>query len=746
MGLTQRLLGAYKGFMTTPHQGAKSWGGSALSGLTGWMPNGDLSQSSMGLAQSYTLVEAVRVSVDLYADLVESVPWTIYENASGDPDNDTEVSASTDIRPRHPLDIAMNRYRRKYNMSLLRHIAYSTLLYDETYLWLIRNNYGWTTDLCWLNPLGIEIDDYTGKITGYRYSDRRGNYLQLGLRDVAYDHGFNAEDDFRGSSTIMAALDTININRNFKRFLRDWFANGSRPDFIAYLTDDKYAGNKQAIEALKSEFQKFARGSGNRFNGFFSSTPLTFQPFEQPETDRQYATNIEIRKEIFAAFGVPLALVGDTSNTNYKETEDVRASFIQMKVKPLLERIATFFNDSVLPVMMGSEYYRIEFDFSEFNLMTDNDLRKADMARADVQTGIISLGEGREARGYDPDDELADIYIIGGQPMSKTILLKVANTMPSRSVLDLSQAFGAISQAAPKPEVAQLPSLTATNSTGAIVDELKAWRKVAKRGVQKAITRFQTYHVPEHIDQWIRDELMDGTDVASMFDDAMFSVVKATFATKGFEDTSASFVREIKQIISDAQSDSITRSKFGGAMRSALRRYGLIAFRQGLESEGYSSESLGPDELEAFRKWQTTTSGYISDFGAEIFKEGGITEAQVALRSEFWVNKSLREIYYQGVLLAADPATLKRWVRNPNKDSCVDCIARDGQVLTMEKWEKLGLPGSDLLDCQGYYCGCELEEAQGQTKSYDIDGTFDTLKAVFDAHHAEHSHMEAAHV
>jgi HK97 family phage portal protein len=277
------------------------------------------------------------------------------------------------------------------------------------------------------------------------------------------------------------------------------------------------------------------------------------------------------------------------------------------------------------------------------------------------------------------------------------------------------------------PDTVTLPDGVATR-TLAPADELKTWRKYTlKQGAAKSIARFQVNVIDAHAADWIRDELFEARDddaIKALFDDA---ALLFGYTAKAYEDTRAGFVGEITRLIGDAQQSEIGRQKFTGGMRSALRRYGLMAFRDGMNSEGADPESLSAEALKVFREWQAEQSVYVSNFGAEMFKEGGITEQEVFVRSQYWANRSLREIFYKGAILAAPSDKLKRWIRNPQKDSCSDCIARDGQILPYKQWVKLGLPGSESLECKGMYCGCYLEDVAPGAKSSDFEALAATL-------------------
>jgi hypothetical protein len=178
---------------------------------------------------------------------------------------------------------------------------------------------------------------------------------------------------------------------------------------------------------------------------------------------------------------------------------------------------------------------------------------------------------------------------------------------------------------------------------------------------------------------------------------------------KDYAATRSDFTDTIYGYIQQAQADETTRRAFAAKMRSALYRSGLTAFRDGMESVGYSPESLSPIELAAYRDWQADQSQFVTDFGKEIFSEG-ITETEVQSRTQMWAGMSLDNLYHTGMALAA-PQKKYRWKLGNTEKHCETCLANDGQVKTLAEWEQAGFPKTRGLACGGFNCDCSLEEA-----------------------------------
>lgn len=261
-----------------------------------------------------------------------------------------------------------------------------------------------------------------------------------------------------------------------------------------------------------------------------------------------------------------------------------------------------------------------------------------------------------------------------------------------------------------------------TETQASAEDELRAWQKTAAKG--NALKAFTVYKLPKGVEAFIRGELeaigasADKALVRAVFDDAR-AVMGDGSALKDYSSTSAAFGAEVASLIADANEDATTRAAFGGAMRSALRRYGLVAFRDGMKEGGYDPESLSSDDLTIFKAWLAESSDYVSSLGAALFKDGATPNPDV--RGDLWVNKSLNDIFFAGLRIGA-PNKLATWRLGGTEKHCATCLENDGQTKSVDDWAKQGLPQDRRLDCEGWQCDCGLEDEDGQRLGISTGG------------------------
>jgi HK97 family phage portal protein len=235
--------------------------------------------------------------------------------------------------------------------------------------------------------------------------------------------------------------------------------------------------------------------------------------------------------------------------------------------------------------------------------------------------------------------------------------------------------------------------------------DLDRWEKVVRRKGKDA--PFTTRHIPAIVAEFIRFGLEDAEADA----DVVFADAVALLRT--YRDTRSNYQDEIRAAIERARADSVSQRKFDGEMRSITRRFGLQTVYDAYDDAGSPIESLSQDDLTLFRAWQQETNGYIKGFATELFKEGGIGDAMVDVRVALWANKSLDDLYYT-MLRQAAPQLEVTWQRNPEAESCDDCLSRDGQTATLDEWGQLGFPRDRRLTCGGWQCACRLIDARGK--------------------------------
>lgn len=692
----------------TAADATKTWGGlngawGSLLGISGtYGRNQDLAATRQGAAAAYQLVPPINRAVNLRANAVNALTWKLMSAAGEELDN------SENAVPQSDFGRMLKRAHQYSRIPLLGQISYSYDLYGECYLEPLGNGYRYN-GVKWLNPLGMWVDVRDGVIVGYRWSSVSGNDSNshtFAADEIAYDHTFNPFDDFRGQGLVEVAMDTINIDRNLQRYMQAFFRNNAMPNVVVSPKGEQNWDDKTR-NIIKTQVENYAKGSDNAFSTLVAPMPADWTTFDPPDIQNYYSIDEPLTRKILMIFGVPLAMAGDETGARYKTGKDVLDAFYLNTIIPLATSVRDYVNNQLLPFFDDSGA-TFQFDVSAYDQVSEDDERRSRVANANYTGGIWSQQEARAYTKQDEQLDALDTLYAGQQPATPPSMgqqgatdFTVEQTPQGRDeAITIEKAAQRQQQRAPVPPALKQSTIEA---------ELAAWGRKASKG--NALKAFVCAATPPHVEAFVRDELetlgadADKRAVKALFDDAALLV-----ARKDYGATSAAFKAEVESLIQAANDDESTRRQLSGALRSSLRRYGLMAFRDGLDRGGDRSESLSQQQVAAFQGWLGEQSGYVTQLGAELFKEGA-TPDPVA-RAAMWVSKSLDSIFFLGLELAA-PELMGTW-QVGNTEHCKTCLDNHGQTKSVQEWRRLGLPRSDSLDCKGYNCQCELLDKSGQ--------------------------------
>lgn len=181
-----------------------------------------------------------------------------------------------------------------------------------------------------------------------------------------------------------------------------------------------------------------------------------------------------------------------------------------------------------------------------------------------------------------------------------------------------------------------------------------------------------------------------------------------------FEDAFADIIKARVEGTMNAQ-------RFGIVARGLLRRYGLQAFRDGLEDGGvspYTAEGaplpLDFEEALIYNSWLIQQSIYVTAFGKTL--TAGLQIADYDARAGMWWNKSIKAMYEEG-RASADANGLYQFIGDDGEESCNTCIRLKWQVHRMKDWRRKRLrPGVDTANfiCKGFACHHYLVRVTGK--------------------------------
>jgi len=170
--------------------------------------------------------------------------------------------------------------------------------------------------------------------------------------------------------------------------------------------------------------------------------------------------------------------------------------------------------------------------------------------------------------------------------------------------------------------------------------------------------------------------------------------------------------RSIRNLARGYWFGDLAQFDFVDGMVSAISRNFEQAWQQVEQEYNITSDERTTASQDRLDLAINTEISYLTGFADYIAENsqanGGLFES-ILNRCDMWEGGYERIIELARTVIGSDRKF--RWVRDPAKDSCADCIQYDGLVFFGSQWETAGIrPKMWELECHGINCGCELEE------------------------------------
>lgn len=194
---------------------------------------------------------------------------------------------------------------------------------------------GWPSQIEWLHPDDVHIEDNLAAIPVWYYKGRR-------LEDGQMFHipAYTVPGQILGLSPIAYFATTTEAGLLANQFGRDWFANGSTPS--AVLESDMEV-SREAATILKARFKEAAEGRDVVALG----NGVKYKPISVPAEESQFLETIKATaNQIAAIYGVPPEKVGGETggSLTYATVEQNSIDLLTWTLRPWLARLEDAFS------------------------------------------------------------------------------------------------------------------------------------------------------------------------------------------------------------------------------------------------------------------------------------------------------------------------------------------------------------------------------------------------------------------
>lgn len=350
-------------------------------------------------------VPAVLHAIRLISETLGSLPCKLYRE-----DDDSKEAA----KDHGAYRLVHNRSNPWTSAGQLRvDLTTDALLHGAGYAEVVRVGDGRPYELHRLAPGTVQRRTEDDGEPYYLVQHERGRQVRLSYRDVLYVPAFG------GVSPVTLGKDAIGVAMVLERHASQLFGSGARPSGV--ISNDKPQGGETGAKTIANVLKSF-----QKWRQSANGDPLILDAgwkYDQPamtSTDAQFLEHrLEQVREIARIFGVPPHMLYELSRATWSNAEQMAASFLQLCLRPWLDR----WQDAYATVLLSED----EQDDLYFEFVID-DLQRADAAgRAEIFGKLVAMramtpNEVRAAMNLpaiEGGDELANPYTTTSAPAGK---------------------------------------------------------------------------------------------------------------------------------------------------------------------------------------------------------------------------------------------------------------------------------------------------------------------------------------
>lgn len=297
--------------------------------------------------------------------------------------------------------------------TIIMHMAVSGNAYVEK----VRSRAGNVVELWPLRPDRMYvIPDAQKYIRAWEYRIDGRQYF-VDPKDIIHFKHRNPLDDYYGLPPLAPCAPRVDTDNFMRAFTGAFFRNAGVPAGI--LTVNRTTTQAER-DLINSRLRIETGGPSGWHNiAIFDKLDATFTPMGMalgerglvlPELDEIDESRIAM------AFGVPLQLIGSRlgmQHNTYASYREARASFWDETLMPLYRMIASKLTQTLVPEFdMLAPLDEIQFDMSSVGALQEDVDAQHTRIREDVKAGLLSVQEGRQELGRDPDFEPDAVLLV----------------------------------------------------------------------------------------------------------------------------------------------------------------------------------------------------------------------------------------------------------------------------------------------------------------------------------------------
>lgn len=335
---------------------------------------------------NYTSAKAIEnadvfTAVQMIASDIASLP--LHKHTHGIKEYHDSLATLFNVKP--------NSYYNAYQLKFI--MVANALLNGESFVEVVRDKQGKPAELFHIK--NSEISYRQDQSTGFKlvYEIQNGKKTRRVQADDVLHIRFFSLDGIRGISPISSLREDIEAQKNSKKFLSNFFKNGTNNGGKLIYKGGKLS--KEAREKLKSEWQKANSGTDEAHKVVVLDETMDYEAIEIPkETLEILNTSNHSTEQVAKAFKIPRHKFGlQTSNM---KLEEMNMDYLVSTLQPYLSSITNEINFKLID---DHKINHISYKFNTDNYKTIDSETKVKNVRSQLEMGVINLDEARQEFG-----------------------------------------------------------------------------------------------------------------------------------------------------------------------------------------------------------------------------------------------------------------------------------------------------------------------------------------------------------
>lgn len=268
-------------------------------------------------------------------------------------------------------------------------------------MWAVEREGGKPRELWWMKPSRVTpVADESKYIKGFWYESVTGGRIWFDAHEVIWFRYPNPLDEFSPLSPLAAARLAADTSQAMTQSNNKLFSQGMQAAGIIVPSTDKLTFTNEQADDLELQLKRKLTGSKNAHKWAVLRYEAAFKQLSITPKDAEYVAGLNMsRKQVFGAYGIPSALVGDMDNATI--VRELQRAAWELALIPDADFRAAEVREQYLPMFRGGPDH-CEYDYSKVAALQEAASESWTREAQAIDRGAITINEWRKGKGMPP--------------------------------------------------------------------------------------------------------------------------------------------------------------------------------------------------------------------------------------------------------------------------------------------------------------------------------------------------------